>query len=442
MIDFPKAGFHVNTMLTKWKANRTPRRAGVSAFGIGGTNAHVVLEEAPQFRSSSKARPAQLLLFSAKSRSALENGTAALAEYFEQNPTVNFADVAYTTQVGRRAFNYRRMMVSRYPAETVSALRSGGPQKVYTAEPLETRRVVFMFSGQGAQYVNMGAELYATEHTFRKHFDDCAALLSSCFKIELADVVYASSEESETASEKLKQTANTQPALFAIEYALAQLWMEWGVRPRAMIGHSIGEYVAACLAGVFSLEDGLRLVAERGRMMQQLPSGSMLAVPLPESELNSFVDGDLSIAAVNEPALSVVSGATDAIERLASKLSEDGIESQQLHTSHAFHSSMMDPIRAEFFQLVQGVKMNAPQIPYVSNVSGTWITPEQATDPNYWVQHFRGCVRFADGLQTLLNEAPCVLLEVGPGRTLSTFARRHPAKAGDQVVLSSLPHPQ
>ena len=442
MIDFANCGFHVNTRLTKWKSESFRRRAGVSAFGIGGTNAHVVLEEAPPVRAHRSGRPAQLLLLSAKSRSALENATAGLAEYLDQNRRVNLADAAYTTQLGRRAFNYRRMLVAGNTEETVSALRAGGPQRVYTADqPVTDRPVVFMFSGQGAQYVNMGAELYANEPTFRKHFDLCAELLLSRFGIDLGRVVYASPEGTETASEALRQTAITQPALFSIEYALAQLWMEWGVHPWAMIGHSVGEYVAACLAGVLSVEDSLRLVAERGRMMQQLPRGSMLAVPMPEAELQVLIGEKLSIAAVNEPSFCVVSGPTEEVERLARDLSKRCLEGRQLHASHAFHSSMMDPILTEFCQLVQSVQLSAPRIPYVSNLTGTWISSAQATDPQYWVQHLRGSVRFADGLDTLFKEPYCVLLEVGPGQTLSTFARRHSAKTGDQLVLSSLRHP-
>src|SRR5712692_3220337 len=337
MIDFAKGPFRVNTRLTKWRPKTLPRRAGVSAFGIGGTNAHVVLEEAPPLRTGASRRPAQLLLLSAKSRSALENATASLIEYVDQTPKLDLADVAYTSQVGRKAFNCRRMVVARSAAEFVSALRAGGPQRVYTAEqPVANRSVVFMFSGQGAQYVNMGAELYAVEPTFRKHFDRCADLLLSRFKVDLVRVVYSPPEEQETASEALRQTAITQPALFAVEYALAQLWKEWGVRPRAMIGHSIGEYVAACLAGVLSVEDALMLVAERGRMMQELPSGSMLAVPLSENELRPRLAEELSIAAVNEASLCVVSGPTEDIERLATELARNGVEGRRLHASHAF----------------------------------------------------------------------------------------------------------
>jgi acyl transferase domain-containing protein len=442
MIDFAQGPFYVNTRLTKWTSKSSPRRAGVSAFGIGGTNAHVVLEEAPPLRSRASLRPAQLLLISAKSRSALENATARLTEYLDQNPRLNLADVAYTTQVGRRAFTHRRMVVAGSAAEVVSALRAAGPHRVYTAEqPVANRPVIFMFSGQGAQYVNMAAELYDVESTFRKHFDHCADLLLSRFKLDLFRAVYSRSDEKETASEALRQTMITQPALFAVEYALAQLWMEWGIHPRAMIGHSIGEYVAACLAGVLSVEDSLLLVAERGRMMQELPSGSMLALSLPEAELRAVVGDRLSIAAVNEASLCVVSGPTEDIERLATDLANNGVVGRPLHTSHAFHSGMMDPMLAEFARLVQSVRLSAPQIPYVSNVTGTWIAASQATDPDYWVRHLRGTVRFADGLDTLLKEANCVLLEIGPGQALSTFARRHPAKTGDQLVLSSLRHP-
>lgn len=442
-IDFAHSPFYVNTQAAKWSPRSLPRRAGVSAFGIGGTNAHMVVEEAKAARSSKSLRPVHLLLVSAKTRSALDNTTVAIGQHLARNRRLNLADAAYTTQIGRKQFPYRRVVVARNNEEVVSALSAAhGAPRVHTSEqPAARRSVCFMFSGQGAQYVQMGRELYATEPTFRRHFDQCAELLANHCGLELTRVVYPPAAEAEAMAEVLKQTSSTQPALFTIEYALAQLWLEWGVRPRGMIGHSVGEYVAACLSGVLSLADALRLVAERGRLMQSLPPGSMLAVPLAEDEARALLAGQLSIAAVNEVSMCVVSGPTEEIEQLAADLAAKGLDTRRLHTSHAFHSSMMDPILDEFRARVARLRLKAPQIPFVSNSTGTWITAAQATDPDYWVQHLRGAVRFADGLATLLNDAHGILLEVGPGQTLSSFARRHPARAGNQLVLSSLRHP-
>lgn len=442
-IDLANSPFFVNTKLTEWKAGITPRRAGVSSLGIGGTNAHVILEEAPALPASSASRSYQLLVLSAKTNSALKTATKNLAEYLTKHPYLNLADVAYTLQVGRRIFNYRRMLVCRDIEDAVTQLKTLDPQKVltHTQEPGD-RPIVFMFPGQGAQYANMGQELYQTEKTFREQVDRCCEFLKPLLGLDLRSLIYPNDSEIETAAEKLKQTAIAQPALFVIEYALAQLWMSWGISPQAMIGHSIGEYVAACIAGVISLEDALTLVAIRGRLMQQLPGGSMLSVSLSEAEIQPFLNKELSLAASNAPALCVLSGSNEAVNLLLEKLTAQGIECRCLHTSHAFHSSMMDAILEPFTKAVKQVKLNPPKIPFISNVTGTWITTEQATDPHYWAKHLRQTVRFAPGISELLQEPNRILLEVGPGNTLCTFARQHSAQAAGQVVLPSLRHPK
>jgi len=426
-IDFANSPFYVNTKLSEWKTDGTPRRTGVSSFGIGGTNAHVVLEEAPPHQPSGKSRPWQLLVLSAKTSSALETATANLTEHLKQHPALNPADVAYTLQVGRRAFDHRRMVVCQDLDDAVKALESLDPQRVFThyQKPCH-RSVVFMFSGQGAQYVNMVQELYQVEPTFREQVDICSDILKAHLGLDLRHVLYPSQEQTEQAQQQLQQTAITQPALFVIEYALAKLWMQWGVRPAAMIGHSIGEYVAATVAGVFSLEDALALVTTRGQLMQQLPSGSMLAVPLPETEVQSLLGRTLSLAAINGPSSCVVSGSKDAVEALQNQLASQGVDCRRLHTSHAFHSQMMEPILEPFTERVKQVSLKPPQIPYLSNVTGTWITAQEATAPSYWARHLRQTVRFAEGLQELLKEPAQILLEVGPGWTLSKLTRRHP----------------
>lgn len=446
-IDFANSPFYVNTKVSEWKSEPFPRRAGVSSFGIGGTNAHVILEEAPtaQMRDigSGHSRPWQLLLLSAKTSSALDTATKNLLDHLKQHPDLNLADVAYTLGVGRREFNYRRMLVCHDFEDAVNTLEALPNERVLTDfQETRQRPIAFMFPGQGAQYTNMASELYQVEPTFRSEVDQCCELLKPHLGLDLRHVLYPISQQVELSTQQLNQTAITQSALFVIEYSLAKLWMEWGVRPVAMIGHSIGEYVAACLAGVFSLEDALMLVAARGQLMQKLPPGAMLAVPLSVEQVQPLLSEKLSLAAINGPSLCVVSGSIEAVAQLEGHLIEKGISGRRLHTSHAFHSEMMNPIKEPFTLMVKKVNLNPPEIPYVSNVTGNWITAAQATDPSYWATHLRSSVRFADGMQLLLQEPERILLEVGPGRTLSTLAKQHPQKAIGQVVLNSLQHPK
>ncbi|OYD96059.1 polyketide synthase [Nostoc sp. 'Peltigera membranacea cyanobiont' 213] len=439
-IDFDNSPFYVNTTLSEWKPNGTPRRAGVSSFGIGGTNAHVILEEAPFVEPSSSSRPWQLLLLSAKTDSALETATANLVTHFKQHPDLNLADVAYTLEVGRRAFDHRRMLVCQNFDDAVKTLETLDLQRIFThfQEP-SNQKVVLMFPGQGSQYVNMGRELYETESVFRKHIDKCCEILKSHLGIDLCTILYPGEEHSQAATEQLEQTHITQPALFVIEYALAQLWIAWGISPTAMIGHSIGEYVAACLAGVFSLEDALALVAARGQLMQQLPTGAMLSVPLSEEEIQSWLNEELTLAGINAPSLCVVSGFEEAIASLQNRLTQQGVECRRLHTSHAFHSKIMDSILEPFTKQVEKVKLNPPQIPFISNLTGTWITNNEATNPSYWAKHLRHTVRFSTGIAELIKESEQILLEVGPGQTLNTFVKQ---QTNQSIVLSSMRHPK
>ncbi len=441
--DLEASPFYVNTVLSEWEAGRTSRRAGVSSFGVGGTNAHVVLEEAPEVEPTGPSWPWQVLVLSAKTSTALETTTLNLASHFQQQPALNLADVAYTLQTGRHVLNHRRVVICQSTSDAVSALETLDPKRVFTgAYELNERPVAFMFTGQGAQYVNMARGLYETERTFREQVDRCAELLRLHLGLDLRDVLYPDDERAQIASQQLDQTWLTQPSLFVIEYALSKLWIEWGIRPQAMIGHSIGEYVAACLAGVFTLEDALAIVAARGRMMQHLPGGVMLAVPLPEQEVQALLGKTVSLAALNGPAMCVVSGTTGAVEKLERQLARQGVDCRRLRTSHAFHSAMMDPILTPFEERVRQAALSPPQIPCVSNATGKWLTAEEATDPGYWARHLRQPVRFAEGVQLLLQVPDQVLIEVGPGRTLSTLVARHPARSTDRVVLSSLRHAQ
>ncbi len=450
-IDFAKSPFYVNAKLQDWKSNGTPRRAGVSSFGIGGTNAHVVLEEAPPAAPSSASRPKQMIFLSARTNTALNAMSANLGEYFLANPDLNIADAAYTLQVGRKPFKHRGILVCDSLEDAAQALEKSDPKRVFNGHyDSGNRAVAFMFPGQGAQHANMGKELYDTEAAYRETIDHCCELLKSHLNFNLRDILFPEGDDIEAANEKLKQTAITQPAVFVVEYALAKLWISWGVEPQAMIGHSIGEYVAACLAGVFTLEDALGLVAARGRLMQQLPGGSMLAVPLDEAEVKPMFDGKLQIAAINAPSLCVVSGPTPEVDAFEKRLAEKGQDGRRLHTSHAFHSPMMDAILKPFEELVARVKRSAPTKPYISNVSGTWITEAQATDPKYYANHLRNAVRFADGAIELLKEPSRVLLEIGPGRTLGSLSgmslielrKSQPELDGEQVVVSSMRHPE
>jgi acyl transferase domain-containing protein len=468
-IDFEHSPFYVNTQLAEWPATSVPRRAGVSSFGVGGTNAHVILEEAPPLAPSPAARPWQLLLLSAKTASALEAATTNLAAHLRAQPELNLADVAYTLQVGRQIFNHRRVIVGRDLSHAATALETRDPQHVSSAlSELQDRPVVFMFPGMGDQYVNMALELYQAEPTFREHVDHCAKLLTPLLGLDPRSVIYpqgtALRDDAPAPAEatfdlrqmlrrgtppdsdtvQLNQTALAHPILFMIEYALAKLWMSWGVQPHAMLGYSIGEYVAACLAGVFSLEDALMLISRRARLIQALPAGAMLAVLLTEDQLQPWLNGTLSLAAVNTPRACVVSGETDAVAELERTLIAQGVACQRVQTNHAFHSAMMAPIEQPLRALFRQISLHPPTIPFFSNVTGALITTAAATDPDYWTRHMRQTVRFDDGLHALLDQPHQVLLEMGPGQTLTSLAKQHPAHTTAHVVLAALrqPHQQ
>jgi amino acid adenylation domain-containing protein len=449
-IDFANSPFYVNTRLSPWKNASHPRRAGVSSFGVGGTNAHVVLEEAPTPGRADCLWAGHLLLLSARSAKALDQATANLAAHLKANPDIDLDSVAYTLQVGRRVFEHRRAILCTDQQDAIGVLESRDRSRIITrmggSSTLQDRgtMVVFMFPGQGSQYRSMGAELYRIDATFRGDIDVCSEILMPHLHFDLRTALYSGDRDpgagaSAEERQALRETWLAQPALFVLEYALARLWMRWGVQPEAMIGHSVGEFVAACLAGVLSLSDALAIIAARGRLMQQLPSGAMLSVRLGEDKLSSLLNGELSLAAINSPELSVVSGPEAAIRALEQKLSQAGVASRRLTTSHAFHSRMMDPIIEPFSDYLKGFRFAAPTIPYISSVSGTWITAEEATDPVYWARHFREPVRFSKGLEHLRAVPTRLFLEVGPGRVLSTLARRHRDGAGDPIAIASLP---
>jgi amino acid adenylation domain-containing protein len=448
-IDFVNSPFYVNTQLSAWKSNGTPRRAGVSAFGFGGTNAHVVLEEWLPFRNTPQStvqnlQSPQLLLLSAKTSTALTTATTNLAIHLQQHPEINLKDVAYTLSVGRSEFNHRRVAVVSNIGDAINTLNFSATQRFLdNVGNIKPHSVVFMFSGQGAQYINMALDIYESEVYFQEQVDRCCRVLQPHLGYDLRTILYPVAEEAAVAAQQLQQTATTQPALFVIEYALAKLWMSWGIVPVAMIGHSIGEYVAATLAGVFSLEDALALVATRSQLMAAMPEGAMLAVPLSETAVQPLLVGTtLHIAVINSPTNCVVAGTTAEIAVFQEKLASQAIESLLLRTSHAFHSPMMEPILAPFTAKVKQLQRHVPTIPVISNVTGTWLTAAEAVNPDYYAQHLRQAVRFADGVQQFFDNPSQILLEIGPGNTLSNIVQRHPDRSAAQIILNSVRHPQ
>ncbi|WP_326643404.1 SDR family NAD(P)-dependent oxidoreductase [Nonomuraea fuscirosea] len=436
-IDFGTNPFKVVSSLTKWETNGFPRRAGVSSFGIGGTNAHVLVEQAPPAPlPTAQPRDAHLLLLSARTSSALDAAVSRLAGHLEGGEA-DLADVAHTLRTGRRTYAHRAAVVAADAADAVAALTTS---RRLVKGKAGTPKVAWLFSGQGAQYAGMGAELYRTEPVFAAAVDECAAILREELGLDLRTLLFPSEEEREAADERLRQTALTQPALFTVEWALARLWRSWGVEPAAMIGHSIGEYVAATVAGVFSLPDALRLVAARGRLMQSMPPGAMLALRRDHEEVRADLPEGLSIATVNGPGTCVVAGPGELIAAYAARLSESGVQHTALRTSHAFHSAMMDPILGDFHAAVAAVARHAPSLPFLSNVTGGWITAEQAVDPAYWTRHLREAVRFGDCVATLAAEGEWRLVECGPGRQLAGLARTQLPRTAPRP-LASLPGP-
>jgi phthiocerol/phenolphthiocerol synthesis type-I polyketide synthase E len=445
-IDFLSSPFYVTTSLRPWERNGSPRRAGVSSFGVGGTNAHAVVEEAPAPPAAAQSRPHQLLVISARSKAALDRATGNLGKHLLAHPELELADVAYTLHVGRRFFGHRRVLVTDRAESTRAAKLLSEPQHLGETEVTRDRAVVFMFPGQGSQYPGMAVGLYKSEPVVRHAIDHCAAMLEPILQADLRKLLFPGQRQRKDAAEALRDTKWAQPALFTIAYALAELWRSWGIQPAAMIGHSVGEFVAATLSGVMTLEDALGLVARRGQLISALPRGSMLAVMASADKLESFVNGDISLAAVNAPGYSVLSGPSPAIERVEVVLAGESVATRRLHTSHAFHSSMMEPILQEFEDLVSGVQLSPPTIPFMATLTGAWADGP-VLKPQYWSSQLRSPVRFADGIGALFDSGAAgkeaLYLEVGPGQSLVTFANET-AKATGVPLLSliSLPGPE
>lgn len=437
-IDFAGSPFYVNTEACPWPEGEGPRRAGVSAFGIGGTNVHVVLEEAPVEPSQGDAEGWQILPLSARDETALRQARQRLAAHLSSHPESNLADVAHTLQLGRQSFVSRAAVVANHRDMAVEMLAAGGNATHGTEAP----EVVFLFPGGGTQHARMGEALYRRDAFFRAEIDRCCELLQPLLGRDLRELLFPPAGAEADADRELFRMALAQPALFVVEYAMARWWMHCGVQPALALGHSLGEYVAACLAGVFRLEDALSIVATRGRLMETLAAGAMTAVALPEAELAPLLGEGCDLAAVNGEALCVLAGPVAAVERVEAALAARRQLPRRLHVAIASHSSLVEPIVAELERAVAAVPRRAPSLPFVSNVSGRLISAEEAVDPAYWGRHLRGTVRFADGLATVFAAPGRVLLEVGPGETLAGLARPHPGSRSAGGILASQAHPQ
>lgn len=435
--------FYVVDRLMDWLPRRGRRIAGVSSFGMGGTNAHVILEEYAGQRSCGKSEGNwHLLPLSAVTSSALRTQAKNLADHMHARTGTELSDLSWTLTAGRSQLKHRQCVVAGSFSE--AAARLAASDALFTVEGVAERMgapVVFLFSGQGTQYPGMGAELYSSEPVFRESLNACSRLLGPLAgQATLIDILCEGNEETRAL---VNQTTISQPALFAFEYALARLLDSYGLKPAAVVGHSIGEYAAACEAGVFSLGNALQLVRERGRLMQSMEPGTMIAIPRSEAEVRAMLPAELDLAVVNAPSITVVSGPTPAITVFANELEARGIPCRRLHTSHGFHSRMMERAAREFDVVAHSVQMQAPNIPLASNLTGGWVDHGHALDPGYWSKHLRNTVRFSDNLAAIAQRFDrAVLLEIGPGNTLCSIARQHGENVAKLPAIPSVRHPR
>ena len=435
-IPFEGSPFRVNDKLTPWPKRAHPRRAGVNSLGVGGTNAHAVLEEAPaEIVSEESDWPFQLLTLSAKTNSALDAATDQLADYLYADESEKLADVAFTLKEGRHGFEKRKVVVAERHAEASALLRENDPRRVFTHSVVaEDPDFVFMFPGGGAQYAGMARDLYDTEPVFRDWMDKGLDILQPKLDYDVRSIWLPEEGDIAKADHRLKTPSVQLPLIMIVEYALAQMWMSWGVKPQALIGHSMGENTAACLAGVMSFEDCIGLVHLRGTLFDTVPDGGMLSVALPEDQLRARLDDDLDIASVNAPGLTVATGPVAALDRLEQSLKLDQVDCHRIAINIAAHSRMLDPILDDFGAYLKSITLNAPSIPFVSNRTGTWITDEEATSPDYWVSHLRGMVRFSEGITQLAENTDRIYIEVGPGRAMASLASQNQRVKRNQVT--------
>ncbi|HXR58291.1 MAG TPA: SDR family NAD(P)-dependent oxidoreductase, partial [Burkholderiales bacterium] len=453
-IDFPNTPFYVNASLQEWQS-AGPRRAAVLSTGMGGTNAVVVLEESPEAPAVAATRAPQLLVLSAATESALDQATARLREHLTQTE-VDLGDVARSLQVGRKAFEYRRCLACADRNDAVLALSESPSKRILSGRARDRRRpLVFLLPGIGDQYAGMGRDLYEGWPVFRDEIDRCARILEPHLGTDLRELLYPRKREDPgakgidlarmlgrkpTNGGPLERTLFAQAAQFSVEYAASALWRSLGLVPDVIVGHSMGEYVAACLAGVMTLEDALGLIAARAKLVEGLPKGAMLAVTLGEKEVRALLPASLSISLINGPALCVVSGVPAEVAELEAKLQQRGVIARRVANGHAFHSAMLAPIAEPFREEVRKARLKAPDLAYTSNVSGTWITAAEATSPDYWVAHALRAARFDDALRAMWKHKDAALLEVGPGRTLGMLAMQHPERknGGDPLAIATI----
>ncbi|MGB7318944.1 MAG: SDR family NAD(P)-dependent oxidoreductase [Planktotalea sp.] len=440
-IEFDTSPFTVNDTLTEWTSHKGPRRAGVNSLGVGGTNAHAVVEEAPE-RAASEASdwPFQVLTISGRNKSALDANTAALGEYLQGTET-DLADVAFTLKEGRRAFERRRVVVAQTAKEAAEKLAKSDPREVFTHRVLSNPEAVFMFPGGGAQYAGMARDLYETEPVFAEWIDAGLEVLQPRLDYDIRALWLPEENGRSAADEALKKPSIQLPLIMIVEYALAKLLESWGITPRVLIGHSMGENTAAALAGVISFEDCIGLVLLRGQMFDTVPAGGMLSVSMPAADLREYLGDTLDLAAINGPNLSVASGPQEALDALQTRLGSEDIDCQRIPIDIAAHSRMLEPILTRFGDYLRSISLNAPSIPIISNRTGHELTHAQATDPDYWVQHLRGTVHFADGISHIAAAKNCAYIEVGPGKALSSLAQQCEAVESDQVI-NVLRHPE
>ncbi|MFG6662127.1 beta-ketoacyl synthase N-terminal-like domain-containing protein [Sulfitobacter sp. 916] len=442
-IPFEGSPFRVNDRLYDWPGQNTPRRAAVNALGVGGTNAHMILEEAPARAASEDSDfPFHVLCLSGRSKAALDANSAALAAHLRAHPEQPLADVAFTLKEGRRGFDKRRVLVAESHEEAAALLEAGDSRRVFTHDHLgPDPEVVFMFPGGGAQYADMARDLYETEPVFAEWMDRGLDHLAPQLDYDIRAIWLPEAEGRAAAEAKLKRPSVQLPLIMIVEYALAQLWLSWGVKPAAMVGHSMGENVAACLTGVMRFEDCIDLVLLRGQLFDEVPSGGMISIAAPLDRITPLLGEALDIASVNGPELIAVSGPEDALKALQERLDAAGLDHQRIAIDIAAHSRMLDPILDRYRAFLATLDLRAPQMPFLSNRSGEVITAQMATDPDYWVEQLRHTVNFANCINTLSRDAPRVFLEVGPGKALSALAQMHADVAPGQV-MSSLRHPE
>ena len=434
-INFEESPFFVNTKTRDWERNGTPRRALINSFGVGGTNACVILEEPPQPQKTEERDQYDAMFLSAHNKNSFETYCKDLKNFIETQPDINLNQLAHTSRVARKAMKYKGVFPFMNREDLLKSLEKSSPVKQITTD---NKELVFMFPGQGNQFINMGRELYQTVPDFKECVDHCSTILKSIINIDIRSIIFPSEEDMEKSKKQIDDTYITQPAIFMISYAMATTLQNYGIKPDKLIGHSVGEYVAAAVSGIMSLEDALKAVAVRGKLVFDLPQGSMLAVLMSEEDLLKILPKELCVAVINSPELVVVSGETEHIDAFAKKLKEDSVFNKKLPTSHAFHSSMMEPCLDEFSEFFKSVTLNTPKIPVISTVTGQLMTNEQAQDRQYWINHVVDPVRFGAAADQVLVYDSAVFFECGPGQSLESAIKRRLNKDIKHAVISTL----